>query len=440
MRSLHGTIAAAMLLLGGSCALGAASLEPPFAVQTWSVDEGTLGVLVEDHRTPLVTVRLEFPVGVWSPWARRSHAEEAFEIGLHDSAGALRARADALAAGLSLGMGVREARLAASCLEEDLPAVLELVRDVLDNRDLDRRELKRWRKESEISWESSQKDPSFRGNQAEARALFERDDPRRIPWEKPDRVETRTERLVMARDAIVRLPGRVIAFAGDLTREEAERAATGLLPRPAPLSPEDLGPVFRKVTSAGSRVHEVAERITRLTQVYFSLGRDSLPLGSPDYPAFVIADHVLGGHFYSRLTVALRHEGGETYGAGTSDYEDVVTGPYSLFTFTRRENAAATEAKLREALRLFHERGITEEERSDAIGSLRGRRLFDRQAAAQILGRFLWERRMGLPRGFSDEVVERASRLTLEEINRFIGRFYDPREFFLIRVEPPPGP
>ena len=37
------------------------------AVATWTVDAGTQGVLVEDHRAPLVAVTIEFPVGTWSP-------------------------------------------------------------------------------------------------------------------------------------------------------------------------------------------------------------------------------------------------------------------------------------------------------------------------------------------------------------------------------------
>jgi len=434
MRALPRGLAAALVLVA---AIGAAA-EPPFPVQAWSVDGETDGLLVEDHRVPLVSLRLEFPVGVWSPWARRAHAEEGFEIGLHDSAGALRARADALAAGLALSMDERSARLSASCLKEDLPAVLALVRDVLAGRDFDRRELKRMRKEEQISWESSEKDPSFRASQAEARALFAPDDPRRIPWEKPDKLETRVESLAVARDAVVRLPGRVIAFAGDLRREEAEAAAASLLPATAP-APSDIAPVFDRLAPARARESEISERIPRLTQVYFSLVRTSLPMNDPDYPAFTIADHILGGHFYSRLYVALRHEGGETYGAGTSDFEDVVPGPYGLFTFTRTDNAAATEKKLREVLRVFHERGITEQERADALGYLQGQRLFERQTAGQSLSRLLWERRMGLPRGFVDETLARASRLDLEQINAFITRFYDPREFFLVRVEPPPA-
>jgi predicted Zn-dependent peptidase len=172
----------------------------------------------------------------------------------------------------------------------------------------------------------------------------------------------------------------------------------------------------------------------KLTQVYLALGRDSLPWTDPRRPAFLVADHVLGGHFYSRLYVALRHDAGDTYGAGTSDRGDVVPGTYAASTFTRAENAKAIEAKLRGVMNVFQEKGITEEERASAVSYLRGNRAFDRQSAGQVLGRFMTERRLGLAPGFLDEQIERASTLSLDEINAFIREFYDPSQYSMLRA------
>ncbi len=293
-------LAAAALLLFGSLSLPAGARDPAPDVKTWTVDEGTAGALVEDHRVGLIGIELRFAAGTWSGWAREAHAKEAFEIQLYDSAGSLRARADALAAGLALSMDERRAALRASCLKEDLPEVLALVRDVLSNRDFERAQLKRFAKERQIEWDSSLKDPYYRATQAAVRALFGPTDPRRIGWEKPAPVETATARLAAARDSLLRLPGRAVAFWGDLTREEAERAAAGLLPPVSRDGPRRLEPDFGPVTPAVSRARDHEERLPRLTQVYFSYGRESLPYTDPDYPAFLVADHLLGGHFYSR--------------------------------------------------------------------------------------------------------------------------------------------
>ncbi|MBP7146884.1 MAG: insulinase family protein [Acidobacteria bacterium] len=421
-------IAASTLLAAALAATG------PGAVQSWPLDAATYVVLVEDHRVPLVEMRVVFPAGSWSPWVRDSHAEEAFEIQLHDTAGELRRRADELAADVSLAVGERTSTLQAACRAPDLPELLALVQRILVNRDFDRRELKRRSRARSIEWSASQKNPDFVLQQAGARLLFRPGDPRRRPYEKPGRLLADVRRLAEARDALVRLPGRTIAFAGDLTPEQARRAATGLLPDAAAARPAGAEPALLPL--ATERPAELSVPLPRLTQVYFGLGRELLALTDPDYPAFVVADHVLGGHFYSRLYVALRHEGGDTYGTGTIKSPDVEPGAYALWTFTRTDNAAVAERKLRAVLARLHAEGIDEDERAAAVGFLLGRRAFQRQSPAQVLDRWLWERARGLEPGTLDGLPERAARLSADDVNAFVRRFYDPARFTLVKVVP----
>ncbi len=406
------------------------------AVATWTVDAGTQGALVEDHRAPIVAVTIEFPVGAWSSWTRAQGADVAFTHQDDDPDRSLRKRADALAASIELGMGHRSASLSVRCLHDDLDASLALAKDILANTRYDRHELKRARREQAILWRGNETDVAFRMAQAAARDLFARDDPRRLPYEKPAPPGSDIAKLVAARDRLIRLPGRLIGFAGDLTLDDAKRAAHDLLPAPVEAVPEAIAPRLRELSPEASRPKEQNIAMRKLTQVYLALGRDSLPWTDPRRPAFLVADHVLGGHFYSRLYVALRHEAGDSYGAGTSESGDVVVGAYAAHTFTRAENAGGIETKLRAVLSQFRERGITEEERAAAVSYLRGNRAFDRQSAEQILGRFMLERRLGLPPGFVDEQIERASTLSLGEINAFISEFYDPARFTMLRAVP----
>jgi len=406
------------------------------SVVTWTVDAGTQGALVEDHRAPLVAVTIEFPVGTWSPWARAHDAADAFTFQDDDPDRSLRRRADALAATIDLGMRRRSASLTIRCLKGDLDAVLALAKDVLANTRYDEHELKRARRERKILWKGNETDVGFRTDQAAVRLLFAPEDPRRLRYEKPEPVETDAAKLVAARDLMIRWPGRIVGFAGDLTPGEAERAADGLLPAPVAAAPDGIAPRLLAITPAGSRAKEQDIAMRKLTQVYLELDRDSLPFTDPRRPAFLVADHVLGGHFYSRLYVALRHDAGDTYGAGTTENGDVAPGVYSASTFTRAENAKAIEAKLRGVMSAFQEKGITEEERASAVSYLRGNRAFDRQSADQILGRFLMERRFGLSPGYFDEQIERASTLSLDEINAFIREFYDPAQFSMVRAVP----
>ena len=405
------------------------------AAVTWAAGSGTEAVLFEDHRAPVVTVVIELPAGEWSPWAAASGAETGFTFQDDDPERTLRRRADALGVSIDLDVDRRYTVARVTALRDDVDEALALLRDVFANRDIDPRELSRARREKKILWRQTETDVGFRLSQAAARELFVEDDPRRRAFEEPPPVETDRKTITAARDRLLRLPGRLVGFAGDLTREDAERLIAGLLPETGD-APPDLAPRLAPVRPAGERAREREIPIRNLTQVYLAYVRDSLPWDDPRRPAFLVADHVLGGHFYSRLVVALRHEGGETYGAGTREEGDTAPGIYRVSTFTRADNAAHIETKLLDTMRLFRERGITEEERAAAVSALAGGRAFARQSPAQLLSRFRLERRLGLAEGTLDAAIDRAAALPLDEINAFIRAYYDPAAFSMLRAVP----
>lgn len=405
--------------------------------QSWPVDAGTTAILVEDHRAPLVRLVLEFPGGRWSPWVAGKRAEPAFIAQFSDSRGALRRRADEKAIEVSLQVGEVSATLAVECATADFPAALGLVRDLLANRDLDRRTLRRRAQERKLVWQGEQKTPRARVRRAAAEWLFAPGDPRRQGVERPRPLSRESRDLAAWRDQWIRFPGRVVGLAGDLTRAEAEAAAAGLLPPPSSTTQAGLDPGLLPLKPAETRAPRINIPMPRLTQVYFGLVRPSLDWKDPDYPAFLVADHVLGGHFYSRLSVALRHEGGETYSAGTTGRGGRAVEPYLLWSYTNSAQAGPARAEMRRVLDQFHEAGITDEERAAAAGYLLGRRAFYRQSPAQILDTALEARRMGVSEDFFDRLAGQAAALPTEQVNAFIRRFYRPDLFTPVQAAPP---
>lgn len=410
--------------------------KPKATPAIWTVSEGTEAVLVEDHRVPEVVLVVEIPVGTYSPWLNAQHGVEAWELQMYDADGALRARADALAADLSVYCEPRTCTLELVALKRDLEASVALIQDVLKNTSYDKAELKRTDQGRKIGWEGSQTDPDFRLSQTTAQLLYAEGDPRLKPYEEPEKVLRDPKALAAARDAALRLPGRRIGFAGDLTRAEAEAIAATLLPPVSTTTPADLAPAYLPLRA--DRPAGLIEPMDNLTQIYFALMRDGITLEDPNYPAFLVANHVLGGHFFSRLYVSLRHEGGETYGAYTRGGGAATASVYSLSTFTRVENKATTEAKLRAVLTTFHEGGITEQERIEAIGYLQGSELFDQQSPSSLLSTTLSELTLGLPVGFFVDATAKAAALSTEDVNAFIKAHYDPAAFSMVTVEPAP--
>lgn len=410
-----------------------APVAPRYPVQRWSVDAGTDALLVVDRRVPLVDITVQVPVGAASAWYREHSGEQAWTLQSYDADGALRARADALAVELNLSAGEHRSTLSVRALRRDADAVAALLRDVLTSASIDKDEAKRSVKGVKIGWESNLKDPEFRLSQAMARLFFSPGDPRRAPYEEPAAPAKDPKKLLAARDAMVQMAGRRIGFAGDIDRAEADRLARMILP-PLASGPTDVGATWQE--ELGERPASFAEKMPALTQVYFALSALGIAYSDEDFPAFVVANHVLGGHFFSRLYVALRHEGGETYGARAGGGGGIEPGVYSLFTFTRVENRARTEEKLREVLSTFQRDGITEAERADAVSALQGERLIELQAPGDALDEVLRMDALGLPADFSDANLAAAAALSLEQVNAFIAEFYDPARFVMVTVEP----
>lgn len=418
----------ALLLIGAQVALADGIAEPAI----WNLDESTTVVLVEDHRAPLVELRVQVPVGNWTPWFLDNHGEEAWTLQHYDPDGALRARIDALAIDLSVYTREQRSVLAVSCLKRDLSDAMELVEDIFANTAYDEAELKRLQQGVDIAWEGNQKDPEFRRNQAAAALMFAPGDARLLTTSEPPPVASDLEALASTRDQMIRLPGRIIGFGGDLTREEVESLSQGFLPEVGETL-EDVEPVLLPLLE---RPETHVETMDNLTQIYFAYLRDGPLWDDEDYVAWRVADHVLGGHFYSRLYVSLRHEGGETYGAYTTGGASDSPRLYTLSTFTRVDNQQTTQDKLKEVLATFHAQGITQQELDDAVGFLEGRALTEVQSPGQVLNDVMWALGNDRPLDETMRVIEVAQQLTVEEVNAAIERFYDPAQFTMLTVEP----
>jgi len=432
----HLALAVFLALALGTRAAGAEPLGVEKA-QIWKADSATTVIFVEDHRAPLVEIRLVFPQGKWSPWMRRvPRVADLFELQNMDPNGLLRGRGDRLGADVVLMSDARLSELSLGCRKPDLDSVADLARAILTNRDLDRREIRRQALQKKFEWSASEKDPNFVRWQAALRTLFAPGDPRRDQYEPPPRSSGDYDLLVAMRDTLVRLPGRVIGLAGDLTRGEAEGLASGLLPVALASARASSAPNLPPIVEAPARPREKTIRLDHLTQAYLALSRDAPGLDDPDYPAFSIANQVLAGNYLeSRLYQAVRLKSGDVYGAGANHITEAGPNVYAIVASTRASNGPSVEVKLRKALSDLCAGGISEQERSDAVGYMKGQRLFSLQEPGKVLDGIIRDRSRGLPPDYRASLLARQKSLTLAEINAFIRRFYDPGAFTLVRVQ-----
>jgi len=157
----------------------------------------------------------------------------------------------------------------------------------------------------------------------------------------------------------------------------------------------------------------------------------------PDYPALLMAGHILGGGVLnSRLARRIRVEDGLSYGvfAGISGHPVDPVGQFTAYAISAPENVdAVQEAFLDELDRALRD-GFTDDElRVAKQGWLESRQLGraqDSSLAAVLSQGLYFERTLD----FDASMEERVEAVTLDEVNQALREWIDPSKLTIVRV------
>ena len=405
-------------------------------IQTWFLDDGTEVLLLEDHRAPIVSIEINFNVNRLMPWSIENSAHAAFACQIFDSDRRIERKIEHSGVLLSASMGWGRARIGGSSLSAEFPNLIILIQEVLENGDYSRKEMQKWHRDRIIDWRSTTTNPRTVLYQTAIKLLYPNtDDPRNALYDRPISFTRSVERLPEIRDTVLSSPGRNIAVSGSIDKTDLRELIKDLLPEARESNrfndPSHSPAVFNYTNTK-------TVELDNLTQVYMALIRDSLPLNHEDYAAYLVVNQILGGTFNSRLYQKLRHETGDTYSAtlGSSFTTATRPGMLSLQTYTRVDNESETERRLRSVLEEVHADGVSAEEVQSALAYLNGRLVFSKETPVQIVNRAAVNRVANLPPNFRELTLARAAEMSMDKINAFIRRYYDPSKFALVKIVP----
>ena len=306
-----------------------------------------------------------------------------------------------LRAQVSVSGGPTSVTVSGQTVKSQLPAVLELVAEVLRRPSFPERDLEEMRAESIASIDRQRQDPASIGSLAFNRHfnIHPPGDIRHVHTLDEQVAQVRAVTLAGVRAFHREFYGAgkgEFSAVGDFD-DAAIAAQVGRLfndwksPRPWQRVPN----VHADVPPARIII-ETPDRANASFRMGMNL---SLRVDDPDYPALVLGEQMLGGGFLSsRLATRVRHEEGLSYSiwaqiaAGSLD----DSGAFIAGAIFAPENAARLEAAVREELQRALEGGFTEQEvasaKSGYLQSVRVARSSDARLAAalasnQFLGR-----------------------------------------------------
>lgn len=157
-------------------------------------------------------------------------------------------------------------------------------------------------------------------------------------------------------------------------------------------------------------------------KISFSMDRNS-----PDYPAFVIANEMLGsgGFLTSRIPTRLREKEGISYGAGSyisvpSDNTVASWGWYAFFNPTKKD---AVNKALKEEVNKAVKEGFTEEELKSNLNSWLTSRKTSLGSENTLMGLVNSQLQYGIPLEDYDALEAKASALKVNQVNDVLRKY-----------------
>lgn len=322
---------------------------------------------------------------------------------------------------------------------DNLPAVIDLVADMLRNPAFPQEEFDKLIEEELAGIESQRSEPTAIAVLEFRRRLspYPPDDPRYVPTfdeqvaaykaATVDQVKAFHREFYGASNATVSVVGD---FDEETIRQKIfQHFADWKSPRPYQRIPSEYKPA-----EPANVVIETPDKANAM----FIAGMP-LPISDsdPDYPALVLGNYMLGGGFLnSRLAVRIRQKEGISYGVGSqfsASSRDKV-GSFVAYAIYAPENVNKLEAAFKEEIEKVRTEGFTAEELEAARSGYlqnRGMSRADDRSLSSTLNEYLdLDRTMQ----WDAEFEQKIGKLTVEQVNAAMRNYIDPARFVIIKA------
>jgi len=169
------------------------------------------------------------------------------------------------------------------------------------------------------------------------------------------------------------------------------------------------------------------------TQVQFRIGHKGVLFSSDEYFSLNLANTVFGGStFATRLMKEIRVKTGWSYGAGSNFRFGTQPRSWTISTEVANKDAPAALEKILAMFREFQQNGITPEEFQYAKNVIVRNSGFTYNSPKKRSENKLYESIFRLPDGFMKSYGPQTEKLTLEQVNAAIRKFFDPNQLAIV--------
>ncbi len=343
-----------------------------------------------------------------------------------------------LKARVNVGGGAGFTEVSLETVRASLPAVLQLVTEILREPSFPADEFEQSRQVGLSRAESIRSEPQIMAGVALARHMnpFPKGDVRYVTTAEEDIELIKSLTLDAVRQFHREFYGASegeLSLIGDFDAAEVQKLAASLLGNwKSPKPYAEIRRPHQKVAAA----RQSLEAPDKANAVFNAGLRLELGDEDKDYPALVLGNYILGGHSSSRLYARIRGKEGLSYGVGSQ-----LVGPardrggqFMVFAICAPQNAPKVEAAFREELERALKDGFTAEEVASAKSGWSKGRQVSRGQDGEVVSRLRSHAQYGRTMAFDADLEKKIEALTPEEITAAFRRYIDPAQISIARA------
>ncbi|MFL6200883.1 MAG: M16 family metallopeptidase [Thermoanaerobaculia bacterium] len=403
-------------------------------------EEKTLGnglrvVVIEQHETPSVSLRLLFPGG-------KVHTPDG-KAGLADATAALIREGtatrssqqiaqtiDSVGGELDTAAGLESGFATVRATSDQIDLGLDLLSDVILRPSFPAEELERWRSQTLSGLQIQQSDPEYIADAAFER-LVTGGHPYGLPAGTPESVQGLTRDDLVAFHKRQYVPNdSILAIVGDVKTADAfakaERFFGGW--------PKGEAARIPKVKPAEGKRQIVIVDKPDAVQTQIRVGEVGLAYRDPDHFAAEVYDAVVGSSSNSRLYEEVRRKRGLSYGANSEFRLPSEPGWFLASTFTKTESTAEALGLVLEVLEGMGKAPVPAAELEARKTYLTGAFPLEIETPDGIAAKVLEAMKFGYGREYLESYRDNLSAVTAEQLKDFAARRIHPDRMLIVLV------
>lgn len=324
---------------------------------------------------------------------------------------------------LQAGAGRDSTTLGVTVVKKDFDLGLDLLSDITLHAKFPPEEISRRQQRALSGFRSSYEDADYLADAVFRRVVFGASAYGLPPDGTPASMSAITrDDLVAFRDQYYLPNESIMAFAGDITPEEAFAAAE-----------KYFGGWTKKASSTPgitvppqvSGLHILVVDMPDAVQTQIRVGRLAIPRNHPDFLPLSVTNYIFGGGFNSRLNVETRVNRGLTYGANSGFSGALYAGDFEADTYTRSEATVETAKVILDEIGKMAVGDVTADELNLARDYLAGVFVIATETPNQVADRVTNAAFYGLPDDYNQTYPAKIRAVTAQQVRQMAGRYFD---------------